>query len=87
MGERPKTPTKPKTPKGQCSKSRGDKGGKAYNAQRAMLKEQRRQWRKGNAIASRNRLCLQAEEVGLKYSRKVGLLALLALLGLQDTKN
>ena len=45
-----------------------------------MLKEQRRQWRKGNAIASRNRLCLQAEEVGLKYSRKVGLLALLALL-------
>ena len=51
-----------------------------------MLNEQRRQWRKGNAIASRNRLCLQAEEVGLKYSRKVGLLALLALLGLQDTK-
>lgn len=51
-----------------------------------MLKEQKPQGWKGNALASRNRLCLQAEEVGLKYSRKVGLLALLALLGLQDTK-
>jgi hypothetical protein len=53
--------------------------GNAQGAEAIMVERQ--------CYASRNRLCLQAEEVGLKYSRKVGLLALLALLGLQDTKN
>ena len=31
--ESPKTPTKPKTPKGQCLMSRGDNGGKAMLSQ------------------------------------------------------